>query len=71
MAANTGVSVYPECIRNIQRSGLCIRPLTDRDTAIDMVVCWRGDTRNPSVNTFIGELKVAEARSRKEVAAHG
>ncbi|AQH03027.1 LysR family transcriptional regulator [Burkholderia sp. KK1] len=71
VAANTGVSVYPECIRNIQRSGLCIRPLTDRDTAIDMVVCWRGDTRNPSVNTFIGELKVAEARSRKEVAAHG
>jgi hypothetical protein len=37
VAANTGVSIYPECIRNIQRSGLCIWPLADKDTAIDTV----------------------------------
>ncbi|SAK71680.1 LysR family transcriptional regulator [Caballeronia pedi] len=63
VAANTGVSIYPECIRNIQRNGLCIRPLSDRDTAIDMVVCWRGDTRNPSVDTFIAELTVSKSEA--------
>lgn len=62
VAANTGVSVYPECIRNIHRSGLCVRSLADKDTAIEMVACWRADTRNPSVDTFIGELRIAEAR---------
>ncbi|SAK64484.1 LysR family transcriptional regulator [Caballeronia ptereochthonis] len=59
VAANTGVSIYPECIRNIQRSGLCVRPLADKGTEIEMVVCWRADTRNPSVETFVGELKTA------------
>ncbi|MDR5879739.1 LysR family transcriptional regulator [Caballeronia sp. LZ032] len=59
VAANTGVSVYPECIRNVQRSGLLVRPLADKDTEIDMVVCWRADTRNPSVETFVGELPAA------------
>ncbi|SAL24067.1 LysR family transcriptional regulator [Caballeronia choica] len=62
VAANTGVSIYPECIRNIQRSGLCIRPLADKDTAIDMVACWRADTRNPSVETFVSELKMSAPR---------
>jgi DNA-binding transcriptional LysR family regulator len=62
VAANTGVSIYPECIRNIQRSGLCIRPLSDKDTAIDMVACWRADTRNPSVETFVNELKMSVTR---------
>lgn len=59
VAANTGVSLYPECIRNIQRSGLSVRPLADKDTEIEMIVCWRTDTRNPSVETFVSELKAA------------
>jgi hypothetical protein len=29
-----------------------------------MVVCWRGDTRNPSVDTFISELKAARSGLR-------
>lgn len=62
VAANTSVSIYPECIRNIQRSGLCIRPLADKDTAIDMVACWRADTRNPSVETSVSELKMSAPR---------
>jgi DNA-binding transcriptional LysR family regulator len=57
VAAKTGVSIYPECIRNIQRSGLCVRPLADKGTEIEMIACWRTDTRNPSVETFVGELK--------------
>jgi len=65
VAANMGVSIYPECIRNIQRNGLCTRPLSDRDTAIDMVVCWRSDTRSPSVDTFISELKASKSNAGK------
>lgn len=66
VAANTGVSIYPECIRNIQRSGLVVRPLADKDTAIEMVVCWRADTRNPSVETFVSELKSPGTRRSRE-----
>jgi hypothetical protein len=28
---DTGMSLYPECIWNNQRSGLAVRPLADRD----------------------------------------
>jgi DNA-binding transcriptional LysR family regulator len=52
VAANTGVSVYPACARNIQRRGLAIRPLRDVDVSLDIVVSWRADYVNPSTGTF-------------------
>jgi len=58
VAANTGISIYPECVRNIHRSGLAIRPLGDQSTSLEMVACWRGDAQNPSTEAFVGELSV-------------
>lgn len=56
VAANTGITLYPECVRNIHRSGLAIRPLADQGTELEMITCWRDDTQNPSTATFVQEL---------------
>lgn len=67
VAANTGITLYPECVRNIQRSGLAIRPLADRDTELDTIMCWRSDTQNTSTEMFARELSLqpsVQERSR-------
>ncbi|WP_227747207.1 LysR family transcriptional regulator [Paraburkholderia franconis] len=65
VAANTGISIYPECVRNIHRSGLVIRPLSDQDTSLEEIACWRSDAQNPSTEAFVGELsQLIGARER-------
>lgn len=56
VAANTGISLYSECVRNIQRAGLVIRPLQDKGTELDTVLCWRSDAQNPSTAIFVDEV---------------
>ena len=34
----------------------------DGPLTIDMVACWRADTRNPSVETFVSELTMSSPR---------
>jgi DNA-binding transcriptional LysR family regulator len=56
VAANIGISIYPECVHNIHRKGLAIRPLLDKDTELEYIVCWRSDAENPSTEAFIRVL---------------
>lgn len=56
VAANIGLSIYPACARNIQRAGLVIRPLQDKGTELDTVLCWRSDAQNPSTAIFVDEV---------------
>ena len=64
VAANTGISIYPECVMNIQRSGLVIRPLVDQGVLLQLVVCWKSAVTNPVICTFIDFLKAHLARER-------
>jgi DNA-binding transcriptional LysR family regulator len=67
VAANTGISIYPECVMNIQRSGLVIRPLVDQGVLLELVVCWKSAVTNPVICTFIDFLKTYLASEQHAV----
>jgi DNA-binding transcriptional LysR family regulator len=52
VAANIGVSLYPECVRNIQRKGLKVISLTDRLMQLDLLACWLTESENPCSSLF-------------------
>jgi DNA-binding transcriptional LysR family regulator len=57
VAANTGISIYPECVMNIRRSGVVMRPLSDQSMPLELVACWMPTATNPVIRTFIHFLK--------------
>ena len=58
VAANTGISIYPECAMNIRRSGVVMRPLVDQGMPLELLVCWMHGAMNPVTRTFTDFLKV-------------
>lgn len=53
VAANIGIAIYSECVRNIRREGLVIRPLSDKIPPLETIVCWRSDDSTPTKQTFV------------------
>jgi len=56
VSANIGVSLYPGCVRSIQRQGLTIRPLEGGVHQVETLAVWRSDSVSPSVQRFVSTL---------------
>ncbi|MER1967315.1 LysR substrate-binding domain-containing protein [Castellaniella sp. GW247-6E4] len=56
VSANIGVSLYPSCVRSIQRQGLTIRSLEGVEHPVETLAVWRSDSVSPSVQRFVDTL---------------
>lgn len=52
VAANTGITIYPSCVKNIRRSGVVIRPLSTKGSELETQVCWGNHSTTPSKEIF-------------------
>jgi len=52
VAANTGISIYPSCVRNIHRSGVVLRPLSNKNSELETQICWESGSNSPSKEIF-------------------
>jgi DNA-binding transcriptional LysR family regulator len=68
VAANIGVSVYPECVKNIRRDGLKVTPLADRATSLDLLVCWQKQSDNPCTPLFAEYVRTHARASIKRAS---
>lgn len=59
VAAGTGVSIYAECVRNLQRRGLVIKNLRDVRAEIPIVAAWDRESPSPTVQRFVDFLQSA------------
>lgn len=57
VAAGTGVSIYAECVRNLQRRGLVIRNLDDLTDTIPVFAAWNALSVSPSLSRFVAFLQ--------------
>jgi DNA-binding transcriptional LysR family regulator len=69
VSANIGVSLYPSCVRSIQRQGLTIRPLLGVEHQVETLAVWRSDSDSPSVERFVTTLRETIRHLREPGAA--
>lgn len=52
VAANTGITIYPSCVKNIHRIGVVVRPLKEKGCELEMQACWATHDDSPSKTIF-------------------
>lgn len=67
VAAQVGITVYPECIRNYHRLGLAIRPLTGPLPNVRTLAAWHRDNTSEVVASFVRIIDAA--LTQRSVAA--
>jgi len=67
VAAGMGVALVPASLVNLRRTGVVYRPLTDRNSRIELGIAWRGADDGPAVRAFV-DLARAHARGARERA---
>ncbi|RAI02012.1 LysR family transcriptional regulator [Acuticoccus sediminis] len=63
VAAGTGVTIYAECVRNLQRRGLVIKPLSDVTAVTPTIAVWRRGNRAATLARFVECLQNVWGRS--------
>lgn len=58
VAANTGISIYPSCVKNIQRAGIVVRALSAKGAVLETEACWAAAAGSASRQLFIQFLKL-------------
>lgn len=61
VAANTGITIYPACVKNIHRIGVVIRPLKEKGCELETQVCWATHDASPSRTIFTKFLRAHHA----------
>lgn len=61
IAGGIGVSILPDSLRSLQRSGVVYRPLRSPAPTTDMAAIWRPDDASPTLRSFLAIIwEVAE-----------
>ncbi len=61
--AGIGITVYPECIRNVPRPGLRYIPISDVGPSIVSSAIWKDGNTNPAMLLFLDQLSRAQSSS--------
>jgi DNA-binding transcriptional LysR family regulator len=64
VAAGVGVTLVPESVRSLARSGVTYRPLIEELPSVELAVAWRPENRSPVLSAFLAT--VAEGRVDEE-----
>lgn len=59
VAANMGISLYSECIKNFQREDIAIVPLDNEGFTVETIAAWSQSYINPSARIFLDLLEVS------------
>ncbi|CAN5426668.1 LysR substrate-binding domain-containing protein [soil metagenome] len=51
--AGEGLAIVPECVKVTAPKGVVFRPFADADDAIEVAVCWRRDSANVLLRSFL------------------
>ena len=53
VAAGLGVTIYPECVADVARRGIAVRPLHDVAARVDTAMVWRERDATPVATRFV------------------
>jgi DNA-binding transcriptional LysR family regulator len=62
VAANIGVALVPESLRNLRRKGLVYRSLAEPAPDVGLAVAWREGDRSPTLRAFLAVVDEAAAQ---------
>lgn len=68
VAAGMGISLVPESLRNLHRSGVIYRDIVERTSMISLAMAWRRNESNLSVPVFLETVRQYIAATRPEVS---
>ena len=61
VAAGMGVALVPASLRNMRRTGVVYRPLSERSPGIEVGIAWRRGAESPAVRAFVTAARASTA----------
>jgi DNA-binding transcriptional LysR family regulator len=63
VSAGLGVSLIPESLRHLGRTGVVYRPLRERSPLTEIVLAWRARDSRPALQRFVAAVQSVTSRS--------
>jgi DNA-binding transcriptional LysR family regulator len=63
VSAGLGVSLIPESLRHLGRTGVAYRPLRERSPLTEIVLAWRARDSRPALQRFVAAVQSVTSRS--------